>query len=202
MTKTIRLAVLALLVAAAGIAPATAQVRFGFRLGTTVNKLRFDREVIDSDNRMGYTGGLLVDLNLPVIGVGIEASAMYTHRSDRLVDEGNQHMTFKRDYIEFPVYARYRLSLPVLDKVFAPYVYTGPCFSVLFHEGEESTRANSKTYVSWDAGAGVDLLNHLRISATYGIGISKAMQYIKQNSNHDKIVGKDRHWTINAAWLF
>ena len=200
MRTQLRLAALALIVAAGGILTASAQVRLGLRFGTTVNKMHFDREVIDSDNRLGYTGGLLVDVNLPVIGIGIEASAMYTHRNDRLVDDRN--LTFKRDYIDFPVYARYRLALPVLNKVFAPYVYTGPCFSVLFHEGETSTRDNSKTYVSWDAGAGVDLLNHLRLSATYGIGLTKAMQYVKQESNQAKIIGKDRHWTINAAWLF
>lgn len=202
MTKTIKHTLLAVLLAMTWAAPGAAQARLGLRLGTTVNKMRFDREVIDSDNRMGFTGGLLLDINLPVIGIGIEASAMYTHRNDCLVDEHNQSLTFKRNYFDFPVYARYRLSLPVLDKVFAPYAFTGPCFSVLFHEGETSTRANSKTYVSWDLGGGVDLFNHLRVSASYGIGISKAMQYVNQESNHDKIVGKDSHWTINAAWLF
>ena len=65
---------------------ASSQVRFGLRGGITVGELRFDRDVIDSDNRVGYTGGLLLDANIPVVGLGIEASAMYTHRDNRLTD--------------------------------------------------------------------------------------------------------------------
>ena len=48
----------------------------------------------------------------------------------------------------------------------------------------------------------MDLFNHLRLSATYGIGISKAMEYINSEYNGDKVHGKDRYWTVNAAWLF
>ena len=53
-----------------------------------------------------------------------------------------------------------------------------------------------------DVGAGADLFNHLRITASYGLGISRAMSYIDKEYNGDKVYGKDRHWTLSAAWLF
>ena len=179
--------------------PAMGQVRLGVRGGLTVGELRFDRDVIDSDNRMGYCGGLLIDAGIPVVGLGIEASVMYTHRNNRLTDESR---VFKRHYIDIPVYARYRLELTGLKQAFAPLIFTGPAISVLFNDNGPSTYDNSKTFLSWDVGAGADFFNHLRVTATYGIGISKAMHYINTDYNGDKVEGKDRYWTLNAAWLF
>ena len=190
---------LAILLIALLAIPATAQVRFGVRGGITLGEMRFDRDVINSDNRVGYTGGLLLDLNIPVIGLGAEVGAMYAHRKDRLTDG---QFYFKRHYFEIPVYARYRLSLTSLERVFAPYIFTGPSFSILFSENAPANYKNSKTYLSWDVGAGVELFRHLRLSASYDIGISKAMEYIDREYEGRRIQGKDRHWTINAAYIF
>jgi len=189
---------IAILVMAAAL-PITAQVRLGIRGGVTVGKLHFDREVLNSDNRVGYTGGLVLDLNIPVVGLGAEVSAMYTRRNNRLTD-GDR--IYKRHYLEIPVYARYRLTIPGVDSFFAPYAFTGPNFAILFNENSDDYLRSRKTYVSWDAGVGADLFGHLRISAAYGLGITKAMSYINSEYNGDQVNGRDRHWTLNAAWLF
>ena len=179
--------------------PAAAQVRFGMRGGITVGEMRFDREIINSDNRVGYTGGLLLDMNIPVLGLGVEVSAMYTHRNNRLSDDQN---IFKRYYIDIPVYARYKLSLPAINTIIEPIVFTGPSISILFNEDAPTNYDNSKTYLSWDVGAGADLFKHLRLTGTYGLGISRALKYIDRDYTGDKVYGKDRYWTLSAAWLF
>ena len=179
--------------------PAAAQVRLGVRSGITLGEMRFDRDIINSDNRVGYDAGLLLDVNIPVIGLGAEVSALYAHRDDRLTDGAHY---FKRHYIEIPVYARYRLSLTGLDRIVAPYIFTGPSFAILFDEDAPTEYKNSSTYLSWDVGAGAELFRHLRISASYDIGISKAMEYIDKEYDGGRIYGKDRHWTISAAYLF
>ena len=196
MNKRLMLYLLAVIVAAI---PAGAQVRFGIRGGVTLGEVRFDRNVIDSDNRVGYCGGLVLDLAIPVTGLGIEASVMYTHRENRLTD-GN--VMFKRHYIDIPLMARYRLPLPGVERYFAPIAFTGPSFSVLFNENATDNMKSRKTYLSWDAGLGADLLNHLRLTASYGIGISKAMSYIDREYTGEKVKGRDRYWTVTAAWLF
>lgn len=179
--------------------PMEAQVRLGVRGGLSLSKMRFDRDIINSDNRVGWCGGLLLDLNIPVVGLGAEVSALYTHRNNRLSD---RERVYKRDYLDIPVYARYRLSLPKVERVFAPLVFTGPCFSILFSENAPANYKNKKTYMSWDVGAGVDLFNRLRLTATYGIGLSKAMQYVGSDYDGDKVNGKDRYWTLSAAVMF
>lgn len=179
--------------------PTAAQVRLGLRGGITVGELRFSREIIDSDNRAGFTGGLLVDVGIPVTGLGVEVSAMYTHRNNRLTDG---QRTFKRHYIDIPVYARYRMGIAGIGHVFAPYIFTGPSFSILFDDSAPGNYDNNKTYLSWDVGGGAELFNHWRLSATYGIGISKAMEYIDREYTGDKVSGKDRYWTLSVAYLF
>ena len=199
MNKSIFYSLLVIVMTVISSQPMVAQVRFGVRGGLTLGEMRFDRDIIDSDNRVGWCGGLLLDFNIPVVGLGAEVSAMYTHRNNRMTDH---ERVYKRDYIDIPVYARYRLSLPSLQRVFAPIVFTGPCFSVLFSENAPSNYKNKKTYLSWDVGAGVDLFNRLRLTATYGIGMSKAMQYVDSEYHGDKVNGKDRYWTVGAAVLF
>lgn len=196
--KTIRHILVGLAMAAV-VLPAWGQVRVGLRAGVTVNKLSLDRDLVSSDNRVGYTGGLLVDLNIPVVGLGIEASAMYTYRNNRLSSE---NQTYKRHYIDIPVYARYRLTLPKVERYFAPYVFTGPDFSILFNDNAPVTINNSRTYTSWDVGGGADLFNHLRLSVSYGIGITRALEIIDSEYKGTQVEGKDRHWTLSAAWLF
>ena len=196
--NTVKYYVFALVLALAAL-PAAGQVRVGVRAGLTVNELRLDRELVGTDNRVGYTGGLVLDLNIPVVGLGIEASAMYTHRHNYLSDENH---TYKRHYIDIPVYARYRLSLPGAGRIVAPYVFTGPCFSILFDDDAPLGINNSRTYTSWDVGGGADLFRHLRLSLSYGIGITRAMEIIDREYTGTTVDGKDRCWTINLAYFF
>ncbi len=179
--------------------PAAAQVRLGVKAGLTLNQMKFDREIVSSRNRLGYSAGLMVDVNIPVVGLGIEASALYTHREDKLSDN---HEYFKSHYLDIPIYARYRMAIPTIDKVVAPIIFTGPTVAILFRDNAPTNLENSKTYLSWDVGAGVDLFKHLRVTASYSIGMSKAMEYINHEYTGGKIHGKDNHWTMSAAWMF
>jgi hypothetical protein len=72
----------------------------------------------------------------------------------------------------------------------------------LFSDNGNEYYKNRKTYMSWDVGGGVDLFNRLRVTATYGIGMSKAMKVIGQDYNGEQVNGKDRYWTLSAALLF
>lgn len=179
--------------------PAAGQVHLGLRGGVALGELHFDREIIDSNNRIGYNGGLVLDIAIPVTGIGIDASVLYTHRYNRLTD-GDR--LFKRHYIEIPVMARYRLAIAGVERFLAPIVFTGPSFSVLFDDNGLDNWKGRKTCLSWQAGGGVDLFHHLRVTASYSFGLTKAMSYIDTENTSNKAHGKDRYWMLNAAWLF
>lgn len=176
-----------------------AQVRFGLKGGVTLNELKWDKNVLSSDNRMGFTGGLMIEVGLPVVGLGLDASALYTHRENELIHEGQK---LKRDYVDFPVNVKYKLQIPVLAKVIAPFVSTGPDFALLLSDQDKGDFKARKWNISWNVGFGAELFRKLQIHANYGIGISKAFEYIGKQVNSTSVEGKDRYWTITAAYLF
>lgn len=194
--------------------PASAQFRWGPRLGTEVNSMRFDKTVFDNENRAGFTGGLMCEFTVPVINLGFDLSVMYVHRvsqsnvtntganadNDALVSSSR----FKnRDYIEIPLNLKYKLGLPVVGKIVTPYVFTGPSFSVLTSKRAITEAYKNKTLdVAWNFGLGVQLFNHLQVGASYGIGLNKTVEFIGVASNTKPIEGKNNYWTITAAWLF
>lgn len=60
---------------------ADAQFRFGLRAGVAVNSLHFNKSTFDASNRAGFTGGVMTEFTIPVVGVGFDASLMYVRRN-------------------------------------------------------------------------------------------------------------------------
>lgn len=125
--------------AATPAAQAAGIFRFGVKAGLTVDKLKFNTDLLDSDNKTGYTFGVMTKFTVPVVNLGFDASLMYTHRefdSDVTVMSPDGTLvagtaTFKNNYIEIPVNFRYDLGLPGIGKVITPFLTTGPDFSFL-----------------------------------------------------------------------
>ena len=57
--------------------PAQAQIKFGVKGGLNVSKLHLSEETFKSDNRTGFFIGPTAEFTLPLLGLGIDASAMY-----------------------------------------------------------------------------------------------------------------------------
>lgn len=192
--------------------PASAQFRWGVRLGTEVNSMRLDKSVFNNENRAGFTGGLMCEFTVPIIGVGFDLSAMYVHRvSNSTVTTGNaddaalvESSRFKnRDYIEIPLNLKYKLSLPIVSRIVVPYIATGPSFSVLTSKSAITEAYKNKAFdVAWNFGLGLQFFNHLQVSASYGIGLNKTVEFIGVANTTAPIEGKNNYWTVTAAWLF
>lgn len=190
---------------------ATAQFKIGPRVGIAVNKLHFNKEVFDTNNRTGFTGGLEAEFTVPVVGVGIDASVMYVRRtasmdvvvSDSPSTQSTHTLTRNLDYIDVPVYLKWKMGFPIISKVVKPYLFTGPDFAFLTSSKNLIGDVESgKCDISWNFGLGVEVLNHLQIGAGYGFGINKAAKLTGVNSNAQSIEGKSRCWTVTAAYLF
>lgn len=196
----------ALALALAVVMPAMAQFKVGPRLGVNVNSLHFNSSTFDNENRAGFTGGVQAEFTVPLIGIGMDASVMYVKRSSAWVDTQTQKIGGKihNDYIEIPINVKYKLSLPMISKIFAPYVFTGPSFSFLTSKKIVSDIENRKTDIAWNFGLGIQLIEHLQIGASYGIGLNKAVNFVAPSTGVQSagIEGKNKYWTITAAWLF
>ena len=178
--------------------PAHAQFRLGVKAGLAINHLKFDRNIIKNDNRAGFTAGITAELGLP-LGLGLDAAVMYTHRNNVLSGSTD---TYKRDYIEIPVHLKYKLSIVGLNNVLAPMAFIGPNFAFLAHESRQERWDNRSVVTSFDLGFGVELLRHLQLSACYSMGLNRVLKQVGLKGNEQEIDGRDRTWTITAAYLF
>ena len=88
MKKMFSLALVALGMMAA--MPSQAQIKFGLKGGLNITDMSMSKDVLDASNRTGFFIGPSVKFTLPVVGLGIDAAALYDQREAKLkVDAEN-----------------------------------------------------------------------------------------------------------------
>jgi len=203
MKKIKRIIVAVSMVLSVGMA-ANAEFGFGPRVGLAVNDLKFSSDLWSGDNRAGFTAGLQCEFTVPVLNLGFDASVMYVRRDSRIIDESasSDVVNVSKDWIEIPVNFKYKIGLPVVGKIVTPYIFTGPSFAFLT-SGKAISEAweSNKFDVSWNLGAGLQLFTHLQVGASYGWGITKIAKHVV-GANGGDVNGRNRFWTVTAAWLF
>lgn len=201
MKKSIITFVVALVAVVSTAIPAQAQFRFGLKAGMNVSSLHFSSDIFDSQNRAGFTGGVMAEFTVPVLGIGLDLSAMYVRRNTEwLTKEGLT--TNDRDYIDIPLNLKWKINIPLINNICRPYLVTGPDFAILTSSrGVSSAYKNRKFDTSWNFGFGVELFKHLQVGASYGIGLTKALEAVGVTGTAE-INGHNRYWTVTAAYLF
>ncbi len=202
--KTIKSLLLAVVMIAGFSVPAAAQFHIGPRVGITVNQLHLDNKMFDAENRTGFTGGLMAEFTVPIIGVGVDASVMYVRREgvNKYVDDGETIVEKNnRNYIGIPINLKWKIGIPAVGNIITPFITTGPEFDFLCSKQTIDDMKRKKCDVSWNFGLGVELIKHIQVAASYGFGINSAVKYVDAIETVD-VKGKDRFWTITAAYLF
>ncbi len=198
--------IVAVVVACIAIAvPASAQFSFGVKAGAKINDLSIDEKVFSADNQAGFTGGVMAEFTLPVLGIGLDASVMYVYNKFKGVSvDGTEVETISksRDYIEIPVNLKWKFGLPIAGKIVTPMLFTGPSFSFLTSSSIIEDYKQEKFDVAWNLGIGVELFNKVQIAGSYGWGLNNTLQYLNEDGKYIDIPGKKNCWTITAAYLF
>lgn len=194
----------AMFVGGAQSAMAGGPFRFGVKAGVAINDLKFNEEAFSTSNRAGFTGGVTMQFVAPIINIGCDASVMYTHRQNRINTtlDDTPNITTNADYIEIPINFRWNIGLPIIGKFVSPYLATGPDFSFLMSKKNMKNAWNNKTFdFAWNFGFGLRLVDRVEIGAAYGLGITNAT---KSDALYGGNLtdGKNRVWTVTAAYLF
>lgn len=204
--KKVKSLLIIALVALFGVAQANAGFRFGVKAGLNVNQLHFNQKTFDADNRCGFTAGVMGEVSLPIVGLGVDFSAMYTRMNSHVDEAEDQAVSYNlgKNFIEIPVNIKYKFSLPVVSKFLSPYLYTGPVMALKLDGGKDDNSFKTKTVqMGWSVGLGLQLINHLQIGAGYTFGINNVMKYVPQDYvNVGKLKVKNNYWTVTAAYLF
>lgn len=222
MRKILSTSVLTAIIIFASVVPQTARAQFhwGPRVGFNATTMHFNKDLFDSDNRMGFTGGLTMEVGIPMTGLCLEASLLYVHAKTRVTVENDKASRIatpdingngsnqlsssrlrNRDYFSIPVNLKYKLQIPGVSKIICPYVFTGPDFAFLASKKRIGNAFENKGIdVSWDFGFGLQFISKLQIGASYSIGMTKAVESLSNIDGH-KIEGRNRFWTVTATWF-
>lgn len=187
--------------------PSEAQVKFGLKGGVNVTNMSFSSSDLDASNRTGFFIGPTVKFTLPIVGLGIDASALYDQREAKAKDEdGTYGSTLKQQAINIPINLRYGVGLGSLANLF---LFAGPQFG--FNVGDKNQKVTDgetwklrSSNFSINVGAGFTVLSHLQISANYNIACGKTGEYrdVSDATNVFKRRGRANAWQIAAAYYF
>lgn len=184
---------------------AQAQVKFGVKGGLNITSMKLDKSVADKSNQAGFFIGPTVKFTLPVVGLGIDAAALYDQRSAKVLDE-----TLKQQSIQIPINLRYGIGL---GSTASFYIFAGPQFG--FAIGDKVTElANDAadwrlkdSNLSANVGLGLMLLNHLQVSANYNIVLGTTGEVDVNNAINtawNTAIGKAKAnaWQLSVAYFF
>jgi len=179
--------------------PAQAQFCWGIKGGVNVGNndltvLKDKEAAFNMDNYSGFFIGPKAELRIPILGLGVEAAALYSQKGMKLA-EGE---TFKQNSFQIPLSAKYAFGLGNIANVF---IAAGPEFG--FNVGETQKLVNSLTFnnenkpesgsvqgyiaekstLSINAGIGVTLLNHLQVAINYNMPWGKTGEFVYIDSS-------------------
>lgn len=185
-------------------APANAQIKFGLKGGLNVTNMSLSSDVIAKSNQTGFFVGPTVKVTLPIVGLGVDAAALYDQREAEL-GEGSAKETLTQKNINIPVNLRYGIGLGSMASV---YFAAGPQFG--FNVGSKNLfDGNFKmkdSNFSVNVGAGVSLVNHVEIGFTYNIACGKTGEMNIWDAVSDQVISKKsarmNAWQISAAYYF
>lgn len=196
--------------------PAKAQFEYGVKAGLDFTKINSLGDDVKTKNHAGFFLGPTVAFTFPIVGVGIDASALYEHRENKINDQ-----KVRQNSINIPVNVRYGIGLASLVKVFA---FTGPQFA--FNLGKRdfdwsaSTTTDAavsyakenfqlkKSNLSWNIGVGATVLKHVQATVNYNIGLGKTSDYKRSTVANDvetiykRAKGSSNTWQVGVAYLF
>lgn len=197
---------------------AQAQVQFGIKGGLNVTSMSLDKDkLLDTENQAGFFIGPTVKFTLPIVGLGIDASALYDQREAKIKGDinGNKVETsskLKTQAINIPINLRYGVGLGSVANVF---FFAGPQFG--FNVGDKNKsifqdaagwKLKSSNF-SVNVGLGFTVLSHLQVSANYNIACGKTGDVTVSDAAGTALQemlgkngGKANAWQVGLAYYF
>lgn len=188
---------------------ASAQIKFGLKGGVNVTDMSLNSSVFDASNRTGFFVGPTIKVQLPLVGLGIDASALYDQREAKIkVGNTTTKETLRSQSINVPINLRYGWGLSSMANIF---LFAGPQFG--FNVGdkdqkitESSTWSVKNSNFSLNFGAGVTLLSHLQLTANYNVVCGKTSdatitEGLEQLTNKE-VRSRANAWQIALAYYF
>jgi opacity protein-like surface antigen len=183
--------------------PSQAQVKFGLKGGLNLTSLSADNIAGGVSNKSGFFVGPTVKFTLPVVGLSLDASALYDQRNAKIK---NADATVKFQSVQIPINVRYGFGLSSVVNVFA---FAGPQFG--FNIGDKSKLLDSmgswslkSSNISGNVGIGATVFSKLQITANYNFQLSKSGEVEYKDANGATQTGKMKFnsWQLGLGYYF
>lgn len=196
---------LAMIVTMTAANNASAQIKFGLKGGVNVTDMSLNSSVLDASNRTGFFVGPTIKVQLPLVGLGIDASALYDQREAKIkVGNTTTKETLRSQAINVPINLRYGWGLSSMANIF---LFAGPQFG--FNVGDKDQKINDKSTwsvknsnFSLNFGAGVTLLSHLQLTANYNVVCGKTSDASIEQLTNKEVRSRANAWQIALAYYF
>ena len=192
------------LMAVAFAMPSKAQVSFGLQAGLNMTNVSASDLNGSVKSRTGFFVGPTVKFSLPIVGLGIDASALYDQREGKAEVEGYTS-TVKSQSIQIPINLRYGFGLGSLAEIFA---FAGPQFGFnvggkqdIFNDMADWTLKSSN--FSANIGIGATVAGHLQAKLNYNVALGKTGEFESVSSTVKQVVdAKFNAWQVSLAYFF
>lgn len=201
------------------VVPSQAQFKFGVTAGLNISQFRVsdnDYKEYISKNRPGFLVGPTVIYNVPKIGVGFDASALFDLRGAKSrTMSGSESVCCKT--LQFPLNVRYGVDF---GDIAYGFVSTGPQLGLnlgdkesLIVEGTGKTTGhamerrwvNHSSTFSWNFGVGGVVLEKVQVRLSYNLPLAKTgeIQQVDLVSGNTKTLtdGKAHAFQISLSYL-
>ena len=209
MKKVLTLIVMAVVFAM----PSQAQTKFGIQAGlnlTNISDFSLSADGIENaiQSKAGFFVGPTVKFTLPIVGLGIDAAALYDQREAKTNGE-----TLKSQSIQIPINVRYGFGLGSMAELFA---FAGPQFGFNIGSKNKTWKDYQNNAYDWtlkssnfsaNIGIGATILSKLQVKVNYNIALGKTGDIeVKDGTNAvwDVVTGKAKAnaWQVSAAYFF
>ncbi|MBQ8695430.1 MAG: outer membrane beta-barrel protein [Bacteroidaceae bacterium] len=194
-------------------APAAAQFNWGIKAGVNIAEKPSNLSDLKSAAKgdAGWYIGPMAKVTLPIVGLGLEANLLYSQTNSEVGGE-----TIKRKCIDLPVYLRYELSLPVVNKFLEPFIAVGPQWS--WNIGDKNFVVDAidgvnladytlrSSNLSLNLGLGAVILDHFQIHANYNLALGSTSDYRNEIDGavnlYKSVKSKTNVWQVSVAYIF
>ena len=193
--------------------PSQAQTKFGIQAGlnlTNISDFSLSADGIENaiQSKAGFFVGPTVKFTLPIVGLGIDAAALYDQREAKTNGE-----TLKSQSIQIPINVRYGFGLGSMAELFA---FAGPQFGFNIGSKNKTWKDYQNNAYDWtlkssnfsaNIGIGATILSKLQVKVNYNIALGKTGDIeVKDGTNAvwDVVTGKAKAnaWQVSAAYFF
>ena len=186
------------LMAVAFAMPSNAQVKFGIQAGLNMTNVSASDLNGTVKSRTGFFVGPTVKFSLPIVGLGIDASALYDQREGK-AEVAGQTETVKSQSIQVPINLRYGIGLGVAE-VFA---FAGPQFGFniggkkgVFNDMADWTLKSSN--FSANVGLGATILGKLQAKINYNVALGKTGEFESVSSTVKQVAPGRSLWPTSS----